>query len=305
MLSFLPPLALLVSISFSPLTQALSTPLCNGHASLCSRKYSNITFIGAHNSPFVGDSPADNQDLSVTDQLNAGIRYLQGQTHVNAFDTLSLCHTNCFLNDAGSLTSYLSTLQKWLDDNPNEVLTLLLTNGDRLDPKEFEAAFKASGMDQYAYIPPTTTTTTAPLPFNDWPTLGELINNKTRLIVFLDYGANPTVPYILDQFAYYFETPFNTVDPAFAQCKIDRPPKASPDGRMYVVNHYLDKEVLKGFLSDVLVPDREAAGTTNGAESVGRQVGLCEGLYGRRPNVVLLDFVEKGVEGLQRELNRL
>ncbi|KAL8919703.1 MAG: hypothetical protein Q9208_006656 [Pyrenodesmia sp. 3 TL-2023] len=280
-------------------------PLCNGHASLCSRKYSNITFTGAHNSPFVGDSPADNQDLSVTDQLNAGIRFLQGQTHINAFKTLSLCHTNCFLNDAGSLTSYLSTLRTWLEDNPNEVLTLLLTNGDRLDPKKFQAAFKASGMDKYTYIPPTTTA--PPLPFNDWPTLGELITNKTRLIVFLDYGAKPTtVPYILDQFAYYFETPFNTVDPAFAQCKIDRPPKASPDGRLYLVNHYLDKEVMKGFFSsDVLVPDREAAGTTNGPESVGRQVGLCEGLYGRRPNVVLLDFVGEGVEGLQREINGL
>ncbi len=164
------------------------------------------------------------------------------------------------------------------------------------------------GVDKYAYVPPTTTTT-APLPLNSWPTLADLINNQTRLVVFLDYGAKPSsVPYILDQFAYYFETPFNTVDPAFNQCSIDRPPKASPDGRMYVVNHYLDKKVLEGFSflgDDVLVPDREAAGTTNGEESIGGQVRLCEGLYGRRPNVVLLDFVDEGVEALQRELNGL
>ncbi|KAI4176233.1 MAG: hypothetical protein LQ346_007924 [Caloplaca aetnensis] len=304
MLSFLPPLALLASIVlFPPLSQAATeNPLCNGHATLCSRKYSNITFLGAHDSPFVGDSPADNQGLSVTDQLNAGIRFLQGQTHVNAFKALSLCHTNCFLNDAGNLTSYLSTIKEWLDAHPDEVLTLLLTNGDRLDPGKFDAAFKAAGVDKYAFVPPN-----APLPFSEWPTLGDLIENKTRLVVFLDYGAKPSsVPYILDQFAYYFETPFNTVDPAFDQCSIDRPPKASPDGRMYVVNHYLDKQLLEGLLGDdVLVPDREAAGTTNGKESVGKQVGLCEGLYGRRPNVVLLDFVEEGVEGLQRELNGL
>lgn len=300
MFSSLPSLALLASLSFLQFSHALNKPLCNGHIELCSRKYSNITFIGAHDSPFVGDSPADNQALSLTDQLDSGIRYLQAQTHVNPFKTLSLCHTNCFLNDAGPLTSYLSTIKTWLDKNPNEVLTLLLTNGERLDPKEFDAAFKSTGLDKYAYTPPT-----APLPFDRWSTLGDLIHSKTRLIVFLDYDAKPTVPYILDQFAYYFETPFDTTDAAFNQCKIDRPPKASPDGRMYVVNHYLDKEVMGGIFSDVLVPDREAAAKTNGVESVGNQVGVCEGLYRRKPNVVLMDFVGRGVDEVQRELNRL
>ncbi|KAI4117022.1 MAG: hypothetical protein LQ338_007624, partial [Usnochroma carphineum] len=281
------------------ISRALDEPLCNGHAELCSRTYSNVTFIGAHDSAFVGDSPADNQDLSLTDQLNAGIRYLQAQSHVNAFKTLSLCHTNCFLNDAGSLTSYLSTIKTWLDKNPNEVLTLLLTNGDRLDPQKFDSAFKSTGLDKYAYIPPGT----APLAFDKWPTLGDLIENKTRLVVFLDYGAGPSVPYILDEFAYYFETPFDSTDSAFGQCTIDRPPKASPDGRMYIVNHYLDQKVMGGIMGDVLVPDRDAAGKTNAEESIGVQVGVCEGLYRRKPNVVLLDFVGKGVDEVQKILN--
>ncbi|KAL8708894.1 MAG: hypothetical protein Q9225_007534, partial [Loekoesia sp. 1 TL-2023] len=213
MLSFLPPLALLVSLSFSHLSHALSTPVCNGHAELCSRKYSNITFIGAHDSPFIGDSPADNQALSLSAQLSAGIHFLQAQTHTNPFKTLSLCHTNCFLNDAGPLTTYLTTIKKWLDANPNEVLTLLLTNGDRLPPSNFASAFKSSGLDKLAYTPPTNS-----LPFEKWPTLSTLIAAKTRLIVFLDYGANPSfVPYLLNEFTYYFETPFDTTDPAFKQ----------------------------------------------------------------------------------------
>ncbi|KAL8707940.1 MAG: hypothetical protein Q9220_007083 [cf. Caloplaca sp. 1 TL-2023] len=271
--------------------------VCNGHAELCARKYSDITFLAAHDSPFVGSSLADNQDIPVTEQLDAGIRFLSAQTHASPFGTLNLCHTSCFLMDAGTLTSYLSTINDWLDMNRDEVLTLLLTNGDRTDISAFDAAFKAAQLDTSAYIPPQT-----PLPIASWPTLGDLIDAGTRLIVFLDYNADPTrVPYILDEFAYFFETPYDTTDPAFNQCAIDRPPGATAEGRMYIVNHYLDKKLG----DDMLVPDREAVETVNGEESIGAQVALCEGMYGRKPNVVMLDFVGTGdgVQKVQGELN--
>ena len=58
-------------------------------------------------------------------------------------------------------------------------------------------------------------------------------------------------------------------------------------------------------IPEILVPDRDAAPTTNGEESVGAQVGICEGLYGRKPNVVLLDFLDKGVDEVQKGLNGL
>jgi hypothetical protein len=77
---------------------ALAAPtglVCNGNAALCSRKYSNITFIGSHDSAFVGILPTENQAKSVTDQLNSGIRFLQAQTH-SFLGTVSLCHTSCF-----------------------------------------------------------------------------------------------------------------------------------------------------------------------------------------------------------------
>jgi hypothetical protein len=50
---------------------------CNGHDKLCGRKYSDITMVGSHNSAFVGPLPQQNQFLSVTDQLNLGVRFLQ------------------------------------------------------------------------------------------------------------------------------------------------------------------------------------------------------------------------------------
>ncbi|PGH16026.1 hypothetical protein AJ79_02006 [Helicocarpus griseus UAMH5409] len=269
----------------------LAQTVCNGRAEYCNRRYSDISFIGAHNSPFVGYLPQHNQEISVTTQLNLGIRYLQGQTHLNARGKLRMCHTSCFLENAGGLDAYLKKVKQWLDDNPDEVVTLLITNGDRLDISRFDEAFRKSGIIRYIFVPPSTPHR---LPMDEWPTLQQMIRSEKRVVVFLDYEADVNrVPYILDQFTYYWETPFDTTDPLFMQCKIDRPdPNANPEGRMYIVNHYLDIEKM-----GVLIPDRLAAPRTNaptGKGSIGAQVDLCTALHGRKPNVVLVDFLNQG-----------
>ena len=151
---------------------------CNGNVALCSRKYSNVTQIGTHDSAFVGVLPTDNQYVSLTSQLNAGIRFLQAQTHVKN-SALEMCHTTCGEKDAGSLVSYLTTITTWMAANPNEVVTLLLTNGDGASVSLFGSAMISSGLSAYAYTPPSQ------LSMFQWPTLQELIDNETRLVMFL------------------------------------------------------------------------------------------------------------------------
>lgn len=113
-----------------------------------------------------------------------GIRYLQTQTHHSILDddTLELCHTSCFLEDAGTLKSYLGTVKDWLDDNPDEVVTLLLTNGDSVSITDFGDTFKSSRIDKYAFVP---SSSPDKLSMDDWPTLGDLISSGKRLVVFL------------------------------------------------------------------------------------------------------------------------
>lgn len=293
--------------------QSLAVPterqqVCNGYAELCDRQYSNISFIGTHDSAFVGDLLTDNQDISVSAQLSAGIRFLQAQTHV-LDGNLELCHTSCAELDAGSLQNYLSTIKSFLDANPNEVITLLLVNGDFQSPTLFDTTFQSAGLNTYAFIPSTSPND---LTIDEWPTLAEMISAGQRLVVFLgmlgpridmaslltgsDYDANTTeVPYILEEFNYFFETPYDTTDPTFPECSIDRPSGASATGRMYLVNHFLDIDIL-----GIDIPDEMAASTTNaatGSGSIGAQVGICVGLYGRYPNVVLLDYFDQGSPG--------
>ena len=279
---------------------------CNGHVELCDRKYSNVTQIATHDSAFVGILPTDDQDVDVTTQLDAGVRFLQAQTHRNVFGTLSLCHTSCFLKDAGSVEAYLQVIKGWLDTHPKEVVTLILTNGDNVRVSEFDEVFSASGIRPYVYIPGPSHD---PAVLDSWPTLGELIGNETRLVAFLDYGAEETVPYILPEFLYFWETPFDMTDPTFPQCVIDRPPSlaetpALAHQRMYIINHYLDTEMM-----GMDVPDRRDARKTNaasGSESIGAQVDLCQQKHRRAPKGILIDYFDKGVAfGVQDALNGL
>lgn len=168
------------SILFSALALAAGSLAadCNGHAELCSRQYSKVTFVGAHNSPFVGVGPADNQFTSPTEQLDQGIRFLQAATQ-DKDGSPQMCHTSCILEDAGSLQDYLQSIKTWVDGHANEVVTLLITNGDAIDINKFGDAFKATGLDGYVFTPDKQ------LGLDEWPTLGDMISSGNRVVVFM------------------------------------------------------------------------------------------------------------------------
>lgn len=48
---------------------ALAATVCNGDAALCERLYSNVTYVGTHNSYSVGTALPNNQLKDVTEQL--------------------------------------------------------------------------------------------------------------------------------------------------------------------------------------------------------------------------------------------
>ncbi|KAI0399799.1 PLC-like phosphodiesterase [Xylaria palmicola] len=266
---------------------------CNGRAEYCDRAYSKITFAGSHNSGFVGIGPSDNQLTSVSAQLDQGIRFLTTQTH-DEDGAIQMCHTSCDLLDAGPLQDYLGTVKTWVDGHPNDVVTLLITNEDAIDINKFADAFKATGLDSYTFTPSGT------LGLDDWPTLGDMISSKKRVVVFMDYHADTSkVPYILDQFAYYFETPFDPHEDQLSGCNIDRPSGASADGRLILANHNRNYEIL-----GINLPDLAHAIDTNSVASITAQTDTCKGQYGRNPNVVLLDYVVLGdVIDAQSQLN--
>jgi hypothetical protein len=151
---------------------------CNGYEELCGLKYSDITFIGSHNSAFVGKSITHNQYISVTEQLDYGVRFLQAQTHEKD-GVIEMCHSFCWELDEGPLTDYLQEIADWMEQKPSEVVTVLLTNPDAVPVEEFDAAFESTGLKNYVFHPKET------IAKNQWPTLRELIDDGTRLLVFM------------------------------------------------------------------------------------------------------------------------
>lgn len=81
------------------------------------------------------------------------------------------------------MVDYLTTIKTWLDSNPSQVITLLLTNGDGVDISDFGTVMSDSGLSSYAYAPGST------LSMDEWPTLQELIDAGTRLVMFIGKQA--------------------------------------------------------------------------------------------------------------------
>ncbi len=77
--------------------------------------------MGAHDSAFLrdgstGNSIAGNQYFNATIALDDGLRLLSAQVH-NEKGALQLCHTNCLLLNAGTLTDWLARIKYWMDHN--------------------------------------------------------------------------------------------------------------------------------------------------------------------------------------------
>ncbi|KAH7084954.1 PLC-like phosphodiesterase [Paraphoma chrysanthemicola] len=281
-----------------------NTQPCNNYVEFCNRKYSNITEVCAHNSPFTRqNNAARNQDYGVTQQLNDGIRMLQGQAHyVNG--TLYYCHTSCDLLNEGTVEEYLREVTAWVETHPFDVVTILFgnynwgdkdSNGDPLVTSvDFDSPIRSSGLINYIYQPPSTV-----MGVDDWPTLGQMILSQKRVVTFIDYNFDTiNVPYMLWEFYNIWETPFSPTDINFP-CTIGRPDGISDDqakNMMYIANHNLNAEIAIGGTS-ILVPNTAYINQTNGVNGTG-SLGLmsteCAADWGRPPNFLLVDFYNQG-----------
>jgi hypothetical protein len=83
----------------------------------------------------------------------------------------------------------------------NEVVTLLLTNGDGISMQVFGEAFQQSGAEDLCFAPEAGQA--VPLQLDSWPTLGEIIGTGKRLVVFMGTCG---LPYLLHRSSPLFST---------------------------------------------------------------------------------------------------
>lgn len=185
-----------------------------------------------------------------------------------------------------------------MDGNPNDVVTILLVNSDDASAGDLNEEFEAANITSYGYRPPSTTTALL-----NWPTLQEMISNNTRLVTFvadLNPLTNTVAPYLLDEFTFVFENPYNVTSLSNFSCVADRPPAvfeqtatAISSGLLPLVNHFLDKNEGLG----IDIPDTANITTTNGKSgvgSLGAAASDCSAAYGKAPAFLLVDFFDEG-----------
>lgn len=280
--------------------QGSSTTACNNSPSLCDRSYNSITHLGGHNSAFLrdestGNSLSGNQYHNATKALDAGLRLLQAQVH-QGNTSLSLCHSSCNLLDAGPLEDWLSAINYWMGENPNDVVTILLVNSAEASADDFGAVFESSGLGQYGYTPATPGAT------GDWPTLQTMIDNGQRVVPFVtNVQSSPSAPYILPEFDYVFETHFDVLELSGFNCTLDRPSKidsatsAVTSNYLGLVNHFKYQRLTGTIqLPDIDNLDVVNSAATDAVGNLGTHLDTCNTEWGTQPTFVLVDFFDEG-----------
>mgnify|MGYP000906282591 CR=1 FL=1 len=245
---------------------------CNGQEALCSRAYTDVTFPGTHNaySTTAEGFGAANQSLTISQQLALGVRTL----HLEAQhwdDGPYLCHSLCTIGHK-RLADGLAEVGVFLKAHGREVVTLLVETSN-LPPAEVKAAFDEADVTRYAHPHALGT---------PWPTLGELIAKGERLVVLVDHDEGyATYPWWLPRWKFTFQTPWNNQSPEdYLRCFADRGDDKNP---LYTVDVYQE---------DLILPKPEHDALVNRNPFLINRVRHCQMTMMRRPNFVLVNYVE-------------
>jgi hypothetical protein len=284
---------------------------CNGHVELCGRTIDEVVFAGSHNamsSNALGWQLAM-QDGDMITQLDHGIRallidalYWHAEGRLDGDEAADdaaatveaalgddqpragtwLCHGFCALG-ATDLTSGLSDINIWLDENPNEALLVIVQ--DEISTEDLEAAFSDSGLLDRAFVHQ---------PGTPFPTLGELVDLDQRVLVYGENQGEPGTWFQNGFDAAFTETPYTFAVPSDFSCAPNRGVDSNP---LFLINHWITTGI----------PVREAAISINSRDALLERVRECEAERGRLPTILATDFVETGdliavVEGLNLEL---
>lgn len=290
--------------------QSLDAPAraCNGAAELCDRRYDEVAYAATHNSmssPFVVRIWPEH-DSFLRGQLDAGVRALLIDTHywppvgsaralVDAAGPGSLplpepvadvvfrglgslaagrpgtflCHNHCAFG-AIEASVGLGEVRGFLDDNPGEVVTLIIQ--DVISPEDTVTAMDDAGLTPYLY------------PHDHgggaWPTLGELIDRGTRLVVFAE-DAGPPPDWYANAFEAMQETPFLVIEQDRFTCDHSR---GDPDATLFLLNHWVQR----------VAPDPADAAVVNAYDFLLSRALQCQEERGLLPNFVAVNFYSIG-----------
>jgi len=264
-----------------------SSESCNGLAVLCERTYDEVTFPETHNAFSTHEDgiyyPAANHQTGLMAQWNAGMRAFMVDTHYETLgdervETVRLCHGDddrgfspCSYGNVNA-EAWLSQLKALMDSAPRDVVTLLVENYVQAD--HLQTVFQEAGLYDQVFLHDVNT---------PWPTLIQMIDAGTPLVVFWEQGGDPSHPWIHDFLTHSWTTNFAEENTEDMNCD---PLRGDPEQEVFHMNNWLQGPL---GLSD---PSR--GDEANDVEFLIERATECWIQHGKRPTFIAVDWWEDG-----------
>jgi len=208
------------------LITTISYAQCNGSIDLCSKQYNEVAYLTTHNA-FNSDEDGllfPNQTHNITSQLNDGVRALMIDVY-DYFGTPTAYHS-VFMLGTIPLSDIFNDIKTFLDNNPNEVVTIILEC--YVTANDIEDEINQSGLSSYLYTHNNST---------GWPTLQNMIDIDSRLVIFTDVddasSSQNWYHYVWD---YGVETHYSVGSINDFTCDFNR---GDPSNDLFIFNHFV------------------------------------------------------------------
>ena len=250
---------------------------CNGYESLCFKKYDEVAYLTTHNaySSFEAGFYLPNQNFNITSQLNDGVRAFMLDVY-SENDQLVLYHG---VSQLGSslFSDVLNEFKTFIDDNPNEVITLILEDYSSII--ELSDALFTSGIIQDLYEHDEVI---------GWPTLQEMIDLDNRIVLFSDNEVQNPPSWFHFLWEHAVETHFSNASIDEFSCDFNR---GNSQNDLFILNHFITNFEL--VLGNLELYNQQVQQINSNPYFIDR-VYDCESQKNKFPNFITVDFYDVG-----------
>lgn len=302
--------------------QASNEQVCNSKKSLCDLRIDQVTFPGVHHAMASAEYPGwlfAQQIGTITEQLNAGVRALNIDTHYGVPSTARIPgqNTQIVLTDRTAETvshaddedpvaakraaqlaagapkaanaqraiymchSNCETGAVPFSEGLEEIRKFIVSHPD--DVLILTLHDFTSPADNAAAIQEAGLADHAATlqPGQPLPTLRELIDNGQNLLVFAERGDPGGPPWYHSMYDWFQETQFNFTNKNQFNCQ---PNRGRPDAPLFLINHWIT----------VSPPNPQEEAVVNSRAILDKRIQQCLRERGLVPNILQVQFAERG-----------
>jgi hypothetical protein len=246
---------------------------CNGDAALCERRFDEVAFPCTHNA-FAAIEEGfgainGNQNHGVAQQLADGVRCMMLDVQDDAGETV-LCHGPCTLGRLNHLELLLE-IAAFLDAHPDEVLTIIYQDDIAVDRIVVDLEDSGLAARTYTHVIG-----------EPWPTLAEMIDADTRLLVTAENGGPPPA-YYHHVWDLTWDTPYTFHSADEFNCSLNR---GAMGNDLFLVNHWVS--------TVIDTPSQADAKVVNVFDVLYGRASQCQKETGQLPNFLAVDFYDRG-----------